>query len=120
MRPIPVVFLILWLFSPASPADTRCEIDLLLDFIGRSQCTFIRNAEILSIRVRPRHSDHFETGRFGGKHPEGGVFEHDSVFRGRIEPFEGFNIHIGGWFQVFELVSEYHCIKERREMSFML
>jgi hypothetical protein len=45
MRPIPIVFFFLWLFSPASQADTRCEIDLLLDFIGKSQCNFIRNAE---------------------------------------------------------------------------
>lgn len=45
MKYAPAVLVIFWLFSPASQADTPCEIDRLLDFIGKSQCTFIRNDE---------------------------------------------------------------------------
>lgn len=31
--------------SPAVAANTQCEIDRLLDFIGTSPCSFIRNGE---------------------------------------------------------------------------
>ena len=44
-RSTPAVLLILWLLSPASQADTQSEIDRLLDFIGKSQFSFIRNGE---------------------------------------------------------------------------
>lgn len=45
MRHVRAALLILWSVSPAALADTQCEIDRLLDFVGKSPCSFIRNGE---------------------------------------------------------------------------
>ncbi len=45
MRDALTALLILWSVSLATPADTQCEIDRLLDFVEKSLCSFIRNGE---------------------------------------------------------------------------
>jgi len=45
MRHVLATLLFFWSFSTAAQADTSCEIDRLLDFIGKSRCSFIRNDE---------------------------------------------------------------------------
>jgi len=45
MKQVPAVFLILWSISLGSWADSVREIDHLLDFIGSSRCTLVRNGE---------------------------------------------------------------------------
>ena len=40
-----IVWLILWTITLAADADTASEIDHLLNFIGASDCVFIRNGD---------------------------------------------------------------------------
>ena len=45
MRQLPAVFLLLWSVGLAASADSTREINRLLDFIGSSHCTFLRNGK---------------------------------------------------------------------------